>query len=151
MRLKGVAVGIFSKIANDEKLLDLLEVPYTNINGNPVRTLRSIRNQIIENKYPNDLVTSNLSRLCIYELPTVKGYETILENCYIQIDIYVAKDKNEVDRRILLIAERIVELLNGAVINDYPIYYFNRNPDSPVDDPDWTKYGLIFGYNNIIL
>lgn len=143
MRLKDVAVGVFGILATDKKLLELLEVPSTD--------MKDIRDQIVEDKYPNDLKVNNLSRLCVYEIPTSPSLYSVIEKCFIQIDIYVTKEKNEIDRRILLIANRIFQLLHNANVDGYKVTYFNRLPNLPSDNKDWAKYGMVFSYDNFII
>lgn len=143
MRLKDIAVGVFSKLATDNELLSLLEVPSN--------TLHDIREQIVEDKYPNDLITTNLARLCVYETPTTKSLYDVVEKSYIQIDIYVTKEKNKIDRRILLIANRLIDLLNNTNIDGFNVKYYNRLPNLPTDNQEWVKYGVVFSYDNIIV
>lgn len=143
MRLKDVAVGIFRVMSSDETLLNLLEVPD--------RSISSIREQIIEDKYPNDLVTDNLTRMCVYETPTSKSVFSASERCYVEIDIYVTKDKNKVDRRVLLIANRLYELFHNKDVDGFQMVYYNRLPNLPTDNQEWVKYGIVFSYDNFII
>ncbi len=143
MRLKDIAVGVFAKLATDNELLQLMEVPSS--------SLDDIRNQIIEDKYPNDLVKTNLTRLCVYETPTSKSPFSPIEKSFIQIDIYVTKEKNKIDRRVLLLANQLFKLLHKANINGYGLEYYNRLPNLPSDNKEWVKYGVVFSYANIVI
>jgi len=143
MRLKDVAVGVFSALVTDNELLDLLEVP--------TREMNAIKDQVVEDKYPNDLIVNNLSRLCVYENPTSTPIYTNIERSYIEIDIYVTKEKNKLDRRILQIANRLYDILNKRNIEGYEIRYYNRLPNLPTDNNEWVKYGVVFNYDNIVI
>lgn len=147
MRLKDVAVGLFSILVTDSELLSLLEVP--TLNGS--RTMKSIKEQVVEEKYPNDLVVNNLSRLCVYETPSTPSLYTVIEKSFVEIDIYVTKEKNAIDRRTLLIVDRIFNLLHNREIDGFQIHYFNRLPNLATDNNSWSKYGLVFSYDNIII
>lgn len=113
--------------------------------------MATLKRQFLEEKNPGDLVETDFTRLCIYELPTSKSKFSILEQAYIQIDIYVNKKKNVRDRRTIMIADRLRDLLHNSKIFDYDIHYYNRNPDSEADNMEWTKYGITFNYNNILI
>lgn len=143
MRLKDVAVGIFSTLTTDSELLNLLEVPTS--------SMEDIKKQVVEDKYPNDLVLNSLSRLCVYETTSSKSIYSIVEKCFIEIDIYVTKEKNTLNRRALLIANRIYELLHNKNIYGFEVVYSNRLPNLPSDNKEWVKYGIVFSYVNIIL
>lgn len=143
MRLKDVAVGAFELIATDEELLNLLEVP--------TRSMKDIREQIVEDKYPNDLVVNSLSRLCVYENPTTKFSYSVVEKSFIEIDIYVTKEKNKIDRRVLLVANRLFEILHNKNIEGFQVTYYNRLPNLPTDNKEWVKYGVVFTYDNFIV
>lgn len=143
MRLKDVAVGVFGILATDTELLTLMEVPSN--------SMKDIKEQIVEDKYPNDLVVNSLSRLCVYETPTSKSIYSVLEKSFIEVDIYVTKERNAIDRRILLIADRIFKLLHNKNIEGFTVEYFNRLPNLPTDNKQWVKYGVVFSYDNIII
>ncbi|MBU5669657.1 hypothetical protein KQI68_07360 [Peptoniphilus sp. MSJ-1] len=151
MKLKSIAVELFSTLTKDEKLLELMEVPKVYTNGKYKYLMKDIKKQFLEEKNPGDLVDTDFIRLCVYELPATKSRFSILERSYIQIDIYVTKKRNVRDRRTLMIADRLRELLHNSKIFDYDITYFNRNPDSEAQNAEWTKYGITFCYSNIII
>lgn len=118
---------------------------------NGKRSMRDIKKQFLEEKNPGDLVETDFTRLCVYELPTTKSRFSVLERSYIQIDIFVTKKKNVRDRRAIMIADRLRALLHNSKLFDYDVTYFNRNPDSEAQNQEWTKYGITFCYNNIII
>ncbi|WP_336786953.1 hypothetical protein [Paenibacillus sp. MMO-177] len=160
MNLKDITVSIFQVIVQDKELLDLLEVPVTDVNGTPTRLMKSIREQIVEDKYPSDLVVDNLSRLCVYELPSVPTSNPNVEKGWLELDIYVTKEKNMADRRVLLVAERLISLLDNERrkrLNLSPVSagvglrYYNRLANMQTDSREWVKYGLVFNYDLIRL
>lgn len=160
MNLKDIIVVTFQSLATDNQLLELLEVPFTDVDGTPTRTMKSIREQIIEDKYPSDLVDNNLSRLCVYELPSSPTQNPIVEKGTIEIDVYVTKEKNKADRRSLLVAERLIGLLdneNRKMAGMKPVgagtglQYHSRLANLPTDSREWVKYGLLFKYDMIRL
>lgn len=149
MKLKSIAVELFAILTRDEKLLDLMEIPKDK--NSDERPMKYLKKQFLEEKNPGDLVDTDFIRLCVYELPASRSRFSVLERSYIQIDIYVTKKKNLRDRRTLMIADRLRELLHGAKIFDIDVTYFNRSPDSESQNAEWTKYGITFCYNNIIV
>lgn len=151
MKLKDITVKLFSLLTTDEQLLDLMEVPYNIVQGKKKYEMSMLKKQFLEEKSPGDLVETDFTRLCVYELPTTKSKFSIIEQCYIQIDIYVNKKKNTRDRRTIMIADRLRELLHNAKLFDYTIRYYNRNPDREADNIEWTKYGVTFNYDNIFI
>ena len=126
-----------------------MEVPYTLKNGKKVRKMEDLKRQFLEEKNPGDLVSSDHTRLCIYELPTTKSRWSILEQSYIQIDIYVTKKKNIKDRRAIMIADHLKKKFNNGNIFDIDVHYYNRNPNLEASSDEWYKYGITFSYNNI--
>lgn len=151
MKLKDITVELFSILTTDEELLQLMEVPCRVVNGKKRYDMATLKKQFLEEKNPGDLVETDFTRLCVYELPTTKSKFSVLEQSYIQIDIYVNKKKNVRDRRTIMIADRLRALLHNSKIFDYDVHYYNRNPDSEADNMEWTKYGITFNYNNIVL
>ncbi|MGE6227631.1 hypothetical protein [Paenibacillus chitinolyticus] len=158
MNLKDITVGTFQVIVQDNVLLDLLEVPYTDVNGKKTRLMKSIREQIVEDKYPSDLIEDNLSRLCVYELPSTPTLNPNVEKGWIEIDIYTTKEKNKVDRRVLVVAERLICLLDNEnrkkhnlppVSSGVGLRYYNRLANMQTDSREWVKYGLVFNYDFI--
>lgn len=151
IRLKSIAVELFSILTKDDKLLELMEVPKTYSKGKDIYLMKDLKKQFLEERNPGDLVDTDFTRLCVYELPATRSRFSILERSYIQIDIYVTKRKNVRDRRTLMIADRLRKLLHNSKIFDYEITYFNRSPDSEAQNDEWTKYGITFCYSNIII
>jgi hypothetical protein len=158
--IKSNYISVPKELNKDNKLLELLEVPKTEVDGVTVCKMNDIKKQILEDRQPGDLITNTLSRLCVFEQPTAPTFNPIVERGWIEVDIYVQKDKNKIDRRVLIIAERIIELLdtklrmkNGLKPIDIGagLYYHNRMPDMMTDNEDWTKYGLVFKYDYINL
>ena len=157
MKLKDITVNVFKVIASDTELLKLLDVPETIINDEKVYALKDIREQILEDKYPSDLVDNNLSRLCIYELQPYK-ISPALEKGRIEIDVYVTKEKNKEDRRVLVVAERLIDLLDSerrksralpSVAVGVGLEYETRLANMQTDSREWVKYGIIFTYDMI--
>ena len=151
IKLKDITVNLFAQLTTDEKLLELMEVPCQTRNGKKVYKMDDLKKQFLEEKNPGDLVDTDHTRLCIYELPTTKSRFSILEQSYIQIDIYVTKRKNVRDRRTLMIADRLRQILNNGHIFDIDVHYYNRNPNLEASHNEWSKYGVTFSYNNISL
>lgn len=151
MTYKELAVAIFQKVTRDEELLDLMEVPYVMRGGKKRRSMEDIKKQFLEERHPGDLVDSDFIRLCVYELPTTKSRFSILEQSYIQCDIYVTKVNNIRDRRTIRIADRLKSLLHHAHLFDHELRYYNRNPDAEAENPEWSKYGITFCYDNITI
>lgn len=151
MRIKDNAVNVFMVLAKDKKLLDLLKVSST--------SMKDIRRQIIEDRIPTDLIEEALPRICIYENPSTISINPIIERGWIEIDIYVPKEIDIVDRRSLLIAERVVEILDyderkkqglKPNVTGMGLHYKQRLPNLPVDTRDWKKYGVVFVYDYVI-
>lgn len=148
MNLKDIVISLFMALSKDEELLNLLEVPTS--------AMKDIKKQIIEERYPSDLVSNNLSRVCVYENPTTRTSNPLIERGWVGIDIYVHKDKNKIDRRILLIVERLINLLDTEnrlkagktpILSGVNLSYYNRIPNMYVDDENYVRYGLIFCYD----
>ncbi|WP_066503701.1 hypothetical protein [Abyssisolibacter fermentans] len=143
MRFKDIVGGVFSKIAVDSELLNLLDIPSDN--------LETIKKQIVEEKYPAEIGADNLPRLYIYENQPTNSLNSSTECCNIQIDIYVPKSLYKEDKRTLLIASRLYDLLSGSDIEGITLRYSTRLPNLPIDNNDWIKYGIVFNYTNIII
>ena len=73
MKLKEITVELFSILTTDEKLLELMEVPYRMVGGKKKYDMATLKKQFLEEKNPGDLVETDFTRLCIYELPTSKS------------------------------------------------------------------------------
>lgn len=151
MILKDITVNIFAELAQDIVLLNLIEVPAT-------RTMKQIREQIIEDRNPNDLVEDTRSRLCVYENSSTPTYNPLVERGWVEIDVYVTKEKNKIDRRALLVAERLISLLDNErrkrkgfepIGAGAGLRLYNRLPNLATDSSDWVKYGLVFSYDHI--
>ncbi len=160
MTLKDVAVNVFRVLSRDEALLELLEVPITEVNDVATLTMKDIKKQIIEDRYPNDLVEDNLSRLCVFENPSTPTFNQFMERCWLEVDIYVTKEKDNIDRKVLIIADHVIKLLDGKerakhglppVATGVGLYYYNKLPSLKTDRPEWKKFGLVFYYNEINL
>ena len=87
MKLKDITVELFSILTTDEELLQLMEVPCRVVNGKKRYDMATLKKQFLEEKNPGDLVETDFTRLCVYELPTTKSKFSVLEQSYIQIDI----------------------------------------------------------------
>lgn len=143
MRFKDIVGGVFSKIAVDSELLNLLDIPSDN--------LETIKKQIVEEKYLAEIGADNLPRLYIYENQPTSSLNSSTERCNIQIDIYVPKSLYKEDKRTLLIASRLYDLLSCSDIEGITLRYSTRLPNLPIDNNDWIKYGIVFNYTNIII
>jgi hypothetical protein len=144
--------AVFMALYQDEELLQLLEVPS--------RNMKDIKTQIIEDRYPNDLVNDNLTRLCVFENSTSPSYNPNVEMCWVEVDVYTTKEKNKIDRRMLLVAEKVIDVLDARrrelkglppVHAGVDLRYFQRIPNMYKDNQEWSKYGLVFKYNNFQL
>lgn len=147
MSIADILDNIFISLAKDDELLSLLKVPSNK--------MIDIKKQIIEDKYPNDLISNNLTRICIYENPST--YHDVLENHWLEIDIYINKENN-LNKEVYLIADRIIEILDEkkrALKNKPPIltglgmHYYNMLPNMAIGDNNWTQFTLIFTYDYI--
>ena len=150
MNLKDISINVFQALVKDQELLDLLEVPST--------SMKDIREQILEDRYPSDLIENSATRICVFENPSSPTLNPLVEKGWIEVDIYVTKEKNKVDRRVLLIAQRVIDLLDtdkrkrrgkAPIPTGIGLYYYNRLANLPTDNWEWIKYGLIFQYDNI--
>lgn len=150
LNLKDTMSNVFVALKDDEELLSLLKVP--------TRDMKDIKKQLIEDRYPDGLVQDNLSRLCIYETPSSPTMNPNVERGWVEIDIYVTKENNRIDRRILLIAKRIIEVLDekervkrgkSPVQSGVNLSYYNRLPNMFTDNESWIKHGLVFSYDYI--
>lgn len=148
--LKDISVNVFMALAKDANLQLLLEMPST--------TMKDIREQILEDRYPNDLIQNNLPRVCVYENPSTPAFGQMLEKSWLEVDIYVTKEMDKVDRKTLLIAEHIINALDTKerqkrglkpIVAGMGLNFYNRLPNLPTDRPEWKKYGLLFYYDNI--
>lgn len=118
--------------------------------------MADIRKQIDETVYPDASTTDKLSRICIYEIPSALNFQTAIERNCIEIDIYVHRDAHRRDRRALLIAEHIHNILDTrerkkhgiepASIAGFNFSYYQRLPNIS-NDRDWVGYGLLFHYD----
>lgn len=152
MSWKDCVVNVFMTLARDERLLELLEVPSRNI--------ADIRNQIVETVYPDTTTADKLSRICIYETPSSLNFQSGVERNCIEIDIYVHKDVHKRDRRAIIIAEHIRDLLDyrqrekrgikPASIAGFQFSYYQRIPHIS-NHRDWVGYGLVFHYDSVKL
>lgn len=146
-----IATNIFMALAKDSELLNLLGVPTTD--------MVDIRKQIIEDRQPYDLVENPSSRLCVFENPsTPTPSNAFMEKGWIEIDIYVIKQTDEIDRRTVKIADHIIEsvdsdkrIFNGLkpIVAGINLSYYNRLPNMLTDRPEWKKYGIVFCYDYV--
>ena len=106
--LKNIYVEVFSAIKSDTEMLDLLEIDYSS--GDKNELIKNIREQVLDTSKPDDLLTNYKTRICIYESDSNRSYGS--ERGYIRIDIHITQDKNAIDRRLLKIAKRLVEIID---------------------------------------
>lgn len=106
--LKNIYVEVFSAIKSDTEMLDLLEIDYSS--GDKNELIKNIREQVLDTSKPDDLLTNYKTRICIYEGDSNRNSST--ERGYIRIDIHITQDKNAIDRRLLKIAKRLVEIID---------------------------------------
>jgi hypothetical protein len=152
MKLKDKAVNTFMALARDQELLQLLGVPTTK--------LTDAKKQILEDKFPNLVTDDKRGRLCVYELTSHSPLPYGIDRGWVEIDIYVHKDVNIVDRRVLLVAERLVCLLDNEErkkVGLQPVQvgagfnFDHRIPNMTTESVDWVKYGLVFKYDSMRL
>ena len=152
--LKEVYVNVFRTIRDDKNILDLLEVDY---NQEQNAFLADLRGQVIDSPSPDDLLNNNKTRICIYENSSNK-YQNI-DIGYIRIDIHITQDKNIIDRRVLKIIKRLIEILDTKErkknnLDRLPIgldglQFYQRIPSQESSYSGWDKYSLLFQYRYI--
>ena len=152
--LKDIYVKVFCAIRDDKKLLDLLEIDVGNDYNKFIATLRD---RVIDSPSPDDLLNNNATRICIYESTSSQYMNTDIG--YLKIDIHITQDKNSLDRRVLKIIKRIIEILdtkerekNGMDRLDIGLdgLVFNKRlPAQQVSYSGWDKYSLLFEYKYI--
>jgi len=144
MRFVDISGLAFLKLIKDKELLDLLDIPEP-------RDVKTIRKHILNEAYPTDLIESDISRLCVYEITSSTKSRNSLETCYLEFDIYVHKRINQADKRASLIANKINKLFNEQYLDGYKLSYFHRMASPKTSSEDWVKYGVIFRYDNIVI
>lgn len=153
VNIKEIYETIFIELTEDKKLLDLLNVPYENLEGNDL--LVAFREQILENSIPDDLLNDYSTRLCTHEQGG--GYQTpFLEIGYIAIDIHITKNNNEKDRRGVQLMTRIIEILDTRErkkrgLERLPLgleglEYKERSLNQKRVNTGWEKFTLVFKY-----
>lgn len=153
VNIKEIYETIFIELTEDKKLLDLLNVPYENLEGNDL--LVAFRKQILENSIPDDLLNDYSTRLCTHEQEG--GYQTpFLEIGYIAIDIHITKNNNEKDRRGVQLMTRIIEILDTRErkkrgLERLPLgleglEYKERSLNQKRVNTGWEKFTLVFKY-----
>lgn len=108
--IKRIHVEIFKALSSDSELLSLLEID-SSLKGNDLMSV--LREQIIDNPSPDDLLNNYATRLCIYENNCSNSDSNSIETGLLCIDIHCTQDKNNFDRRLLKVAQRVVEVLDS--------------------------------------
>lgn len=152
--LKEVYVKVFRAIRDDQTLLDLLEIE---VGDDYNQFLTTLRDRVIDSPSPDDLLNNNATRICIYENQSDKYMNTDIG--YIRLDIHITQDKNALDRRVLKIIKRLIEILDtkerklqglprlGIGLDD--LEFYQRLPAQEVSYSGWDKYSLLFRYKYI--
>ena len=152
--LKEVYVKVFRAIRDDRTLLGLLEIE---IGEDYNEFLTVLRDRVIDSPNPDDLLNNNATRICIYENPSGQYMNTDVG--YIRIDIHITQDKNALDRRVLKIIKRLVEILDTKErkLQGLPrlniglddLEFYQRLPAQQTSYSGWDKYSLLFRYKYI--
>lgn len=155
---KDVFVQAFIALANDQKLLDLLEIDLSGVTDENERMMK-IRKSIIDASNPDGILTEYYTRLCIHEEDG--SYQGInQEISYLAVDIHITKDKNGKDRRALQIMKRIIEVLDAKQrkkqgLKMLPVgligfRYTKHLQSKNLTNTGWEKYSVIFEYRFLI-
>lgn len=131
------------KLARDEELLELIEVP-------DPRGMKEIRYQVKDIRYPTDLLDNQLSRICFFEVGTSQGKPPV-ERGMFEFDIYVHRDVHERDRRGLIILDHLIKLLDGFSDVGISLNYYKRLGELTSSSEHWIRYGVAFHYDSIRL
>lgn len=153
--IKKIYIEVFKAIKSDTRLLDLLEIEYLNVDEQAL--LSQVRKQVIDTTNPDDLLTNYSVRICISEEPsTVVGNE---ETGYLRLDILITQDKNKIDRRVLSIAQRLIEILDTEELERvgkrqipiglYGLSRLRRMSKESSFSTGWDKYSVVFYYKFI--
>lgn len=154
MSMKDIAVEIFMTLAKNQELLTLIEFPSTLSSNN---FMSKIKEQIIEDRYPSDLVTNKLTKICVYENPSSLSFNGFAEKCWVEVDIFTHRDIERINRKSLIIADHICSILDTnarakrglSSVAGIGLQYFNKIPSLMTDRPEWKKFGLVFNYEII--
>lgn len=155
--IRNIYIQTFLAIKADTKLLDLLEIKYKDVDENTFIT--NIRKQVTEGSAPDDLLNDYSTRLCVHERDG--GYTTTYEDVgYINIDVHIAKDKNELDNRLSVIVKRVIEVIDTKQrqaqglkqldIGLYGLTYKSRTLQDLANNTGWEKYTITFEYKYIL-
>lgn len=159
-RLKQAYVETFKALKNDTELLDLLEIDYNN--KTPQEVMANVRKQIVDGSQIDDLLEEYSTRLAIYE----KNSDVVIDNVetnYLSIDIHITYDNNKIDRRALLIAERLIEILDSRHrkrrglqpldIGLDGLEYYTRKTETTASKTvtGWEQYTVLFRFKYLIL
>lgn len=156
--LKDTYVKTFLAIKEDKPLLDLLEIPYEDIEENDF--MIKLRKQVVETADPDHLLDDYSTRLCVHEQSGSYNYPAGVDNSFLAIDIYVAVDKGKKDRRALLVMQRLIDVLdtkqrerNGKQklnIGLYGLQYHTRLLNQYYRTTGWEKYTVVFKYSYLL-
>lgn len=151
--IKKIHIEIFKALSSDSELLSLLEID-SSLSGNDL--LSALRLQIIDNPSPDDLLNNYATRICIYESNCSTNNTEHIETGLLCIDIHCTQDKNNIDRRLLKVAQRIVEVLDSEErkkqskqplkIGLDGLQLYRRNFSMSGYSTGWNKYSIYFGY-----
>lgn len=154
--LKKAYVEIFLAIKNDPKFLELLEINKDELDAN--QFLAQLREQVIEQQYPVDLLTNYNTRVCIYE--DFSNRQQAIEVGTFRIDLLVTQDKNRIDRKILMAVRRLIEILDTKERRrqNLPMLHIgldgltcrSRGFNQRSSNTGWDKYTITFQYRFLV-
>lgn len=158
INIKQVSVAVFLAIKNDKKLLELIDINRDDFIDDG-EFMKQLRKQIVDSSFPDDMLNDNSIRLCIHEQQG--GYVSRpVDVKYLAIDIHITKDKNVIDRRALLIMQRLVEVLDTKERNKqckdklpiglYGLEYIDRYLNQKSTITGWEKHSVIFKYGYLL-
>lgn len=151
IQLKDITVEVYMALARNRPLLQLM--------GLHDPAMAEIRDRILEDSQPPEIITDLNTRLCVYESPSTPAYGNMSERGWVNIDVYVHKDNNR-SREILTIAQELINSVDAKqrakrglppIQAGIQLDYHSRLPNRATDNIDWARYGLIFKYDIIRL
>lgn len=170
IKLTSVYEQVFKEITCDSELLSLLDISPYDGETYPPSTPEDIakfdefmticRKQIYDGKNPDSMMVDFSTKLFIREEPTYNSGHSVDETGSLVIESFVSKEKNAINRKSLLIANRVIELFDTELrkrqglkplnIGLTGLHYYNRDPYGTTDSEGWDVYGVIFKYYCLI-
>lgn len=156
--IKKLYTTVFTTIIHDDEMLSLLEIPKDGVDINDF--LKQCRSQIIDSATPDDLLSNYNTRISIFEEQSTRPNMSKIETGYIRLDIHITQDKNKIDRRVLKIVKRLIEILDTderkrAGLKQLTscgldgLHSRHRKPAENTTYTGWEKYSLVFEYQYI--